>query len=235
MKNNILSINSLLWLALALALAGSLKHLAVTFASIDNNIPLGWIQAIAIDVGLFALAYSIKIRKTYKRSIKVLWLGVGMFSLISIYGNLTYGLTATNNLLQWIVVIKPYILAGSLPILVLFLSELLSDDRQFAKLPQPLTSELQACYDDLQEDCNDLQPLTSDLQQVDTTLQPVDNTLSTTLQPVDNKSVRLQQLKTILKHNPTATNADLANELQVSYSTISNYKRQLQMNGNGVK
>ena len=49
------------------------------------------------------------------------------------YGNLAYGLLATDGILPgWIANSRPYILAGSLPILVLFLSELLSDDRQHA-------------------------------------------------------------------------------------------------------
>lgn len=133
MKTKLFDVQNLLWLALALALAGSLKHLAAIFASIDGNLILGYGQAIAIDAGLFALAYSIKGRKVAKRSIKPLWGGVAMFTVISIYGNLAYGLFATSgNLPGWIVATKPYILAASLPVLVLFLSELLSDDRQHA-------------------------------------------------------------------------------------------------------
>ncbi len=82
---------------------------------------------------MFALAYSIKVRKVAKRSTKPLWFGVSLFTTISIYGNLAYGLLATSgNLPGWIVASRPYVLAGSLPILVLFLSELLSDDRQHA-------------------------------------------------------------------------------------------------------
>jgi len=121
----------LLWLALVLALAGSLKHLAHIFASVDGDALMGWLQAVAIDAGLFALAYSIRIRKASRRSIKPLWFGVVLFSGISIYGNLAYGLVSLNGALpQWIVSSRPYVLAGSLPILVLFLAELLSDDRQ---------------------------------------------------------------------------------------------------------
>ena len=132
MTRKYLNVQSLLWLALVLALLGSLKHLAAVFASVDGDYLMGFLQAIAIDAGLFALAYSIKLRKVAKRSTKPLWLGVAMFTTISIYGNLTYGLFATNgNLPNWIAATKPFILAGSLPILVLFLSELLSDDRQY--------------------------------------------------------------------------------------------------------
>ena len=48
-----------LWIALVLALAGSLRHVAHTFASIDSNSTWGWIQAVAVDIGLFALALAI--------------------------------------------------------------------------------------------------------------------------------------------------------------------------------
>jgi len=128
------NVHFLLWLALALALAGSLRHLAATYASIDNNHFFGVVQAIAIDCGLFALAFSIRQRKTAKRTIKPLWVGLVIFTGISIYGNLSFGLFATTGTLPvWIAVSRPYVLAGSLPILVLFLSELLSDDRQHAQ------------------------------------------------------------------------------------------------------
>lgn len=132
MKKRILNVQNLLWLALLLALAGSLKHMAAIFASIDGDFVMGWVQAIAIDAGLFALAYSIKIRKTAKRSVKPIWFGVALFSAISIYGNYAYGLLATTGQLPgWIIYSKPAVLAASLPILVLFLSELLSEDRHF--------------------------------------------------------------------------------------------------------
>jgi len=128
---SLFSPQSLLWLALILALAGSLKHLAFIFASVDGDEIMGWLQAVAIDAGLFALAYSLKVRKVSRRSVKPLWFGVVLFSGISIYGNLAYGLVSIEGSLPyWIRSTQPYILAGSLPILVLFLAELLSDDRQ---------------------------------------------------------------------------------------------------------
>lgn len=128
-----LNVESLLWLALALALAGSLKHLAAVFASVDGNHLMGWIQAVAIDSGLFALAYSIRTRKADRRTTKPLWAGVTLFTTISVYGNLAYGLLSTTGTLPtWLGSSRPYVLAASLPVLVLFLAELLSDDRQHA-------------------------------------------------------------------------------------------------------
>jgi len=120
------NVHFLLWLALALALAGSLRHLAATYATVDDNYPFGVVQAVAIDAGLFALAFSIRTRRAAKRTTKPLWAGLALFTGISIYGNLSYGLLAeTGTLPQWIIASKPYVLAASLPILVLFLSELL--------------------------------------------------------------------------------------------------------------
>jgi hypothetical protein len=127
-----LNVQHLLWLALVLALVGSLKHLASIFASVDQNHFMGWLQAIAIDAGLFSLAYSIRQRKVDKRPVRQLWLGVVLFTLISIYGNLAYGVLSTSGQLPvWMSVIKPIVLAASLPVLVLYLAELVSDNHQF--------------------------------------------------------------------------------------------------------
>jgi 5-methylcytosine-specific restriction endonuclease McrA len=127
------NVQNLLWLALVLALAGSLKHLAAIFASIDGSTFMGLLQAIAIDAGLFALSFSLRGRKAEKRGLKVLWLGIFLFTAISVYGNFAYGLLATGEELPaWIVASRPVLLAASLPILVLYLAELISDNKLFS-------------------------------------------------------------------------------------------------------
>lgn len=128
MIKKIFSIQALLWLALLLALAGSLRHVAHTFTSVDANVVWGWVQAIAVDAGLFALALGITQRRRVKRGTRALWFGVTLFSAISIFANLTYGLAHVSELPQWIIVSKPYILAGALPILVLYLAEVVGSD-----------------------------------------------------------------------------------------------------------
>jgi len=212
------SVNYLLWLALALALAGSLKHLAAIFASVDGNVFMGWLQAVAIDAGLFALAYSIRQRKAAKRSTKPLWFGVSLFTVISIYGNLSYGLLAGGSLPGWMVATKPYILAGSLPILVLFLSELLSDDRQHAQAEAKKQAKRQARQAST--------PPTS--QSVTTPLDQYNETRA------DTKQARLSQLRQLLDQQPEANNSELAKQLDVSRATIRNYRAELAtVNGNG--
>lgn len=217
----LLTVQTLLWLALLLALAGSLKHLAAIFASVDGNTPMGWVQAVAIDAGLFALAYSIRQRKAAKRSPRPLWFGVILFTTISIYGNLAYGLTATGSLPGWIVLIKPYILAGSLPILVLFLSELLSDDRQHAER-EAAKEAAKAARQTAKEsgNTNELPPNAATLATVNAEKQAA-------------KEAKKEQLAALLAADPTATNTELATRLDVSRGTIRNYRQELAANGNG--
>jgi len=123
------SVHTLLWSSLLLALAGSLRHVAYTFTSIDANVVWGWVQALAVDAGLFALALAIQKRRRERRRTRLLWLGVTLFSAISVYANLAYGLTHTLDAMPgWVVSTRAYVLAATLPILVLYLAEIVGDD-----------------------------------------------------------------------------------------------------------
>lgn len=218
-------IEHLLWLSLALALAGSLKHLASIFASVDGNTLLGWLQAVAIDAGLFALAYSIRVRKVAKRSVKPLWFGVTLFTGISVYGNLAYGLLATDGSLPaWIVASKPYVLAASLPILVLFLSELLSDDRQFA-------SEI------AEREARKVVKVAGKTEIAE--VLPTDSGMLDKVN-ADRKAAKfekLQEFASIYQEKPHITVTEFASLLNVSRGTVRNYASELGFelatNGNG--
>ncbi len=123
-----------LWLALILALVGSLRHVAWAFATLEGgNVVAGYIQAVAVDVGLASLAYAIHQRRRERRPTRILWLGVLVFSAISAYANLLHGLYFATDLglstWGWA---RPFALSGVLPILVLYLSEVVSSDVQHA-------------------------------------------------------------------------------------------------------
>lgn len=119
----------LMWIALILALAGSLRHVAYTFTSIDGGRIWGFVQAVAVDVGLFALVLGITQRRRVHRPTRLLWLGIGLFSAISVYANLAYGLTFTlDSVPDWIVHSKPWVLAATLPVLVMYLAEVAGTD-----------------------------------------------------------------------------------------------------------
>lgn len=226
MKRKIFDIQNLFWLALLLALAGSLKHLAAVFASIDGNQAMGWLQALAIDAGLFALAYSIRIRKTDKRSVKPLWFGVVLFSVISIYGNYAYGVVSTvGQLPWWIEASKPIVLAASLPILVLFLSELISDDRQHAQAEADREAKRLARKEarETEQEFN-----------LDTL------TLANEVRKRDRDGA-VEALLNLLRENPNITHSAAGRKIGRAKSTVSLYLSQLEgdgvihKNGNGWK
>lgn len=213
----------LLWLSLILALAGSLKHLANVFASVDGNVTMGWVQAVAIDAGLFALAYSIRVRRVARRSTRPLWFGVTVFTGISVYGNLAYGLLATSgNLPGWIVASKPYVLAASLPVLVLFLSELLSDDRQHANEVAEREAKKVARQTTIASGKTEI------ASENDEVLPAEDSSLaSVNADRKVAKAEKLQELATIYQEKPHSSVTELASILNVSRATIRNYASEL--------
>ncbi len=217
-----LNVENLLWVSLALALAGSLKHLANVFSLVDGDTLLGWLQAVAIDIGLFALAYTIKIRRVANRDTKPLWFGVILFSAISIYGNLAYGLLAIEKVIPyWIVVSKPYVLAASLPVLVIFLSELLSDNYHYhVGNTQPVSMVLTT--DNSVNDMT-LELLPSDIPSTNS-IAPVTNSNHTDAVPSDNQvTIRRQRIADIFDASKgRVTQADIAKQLGVSVSTVRN-------------
>jgi hypothetical protein len=216
----ILNVESLLWIALALALVGSLKHLASVFASIDGNTFLGWVQGIAIDIGLFSLAYKIKMRRATKQSIKLVSFSVVLFTLISIYGNLTYGLQSLNNSLPyWIQVTKPVVLAATLPVLVLLLSHLLSDERQHAHELEKQQKQIEKTIVRPKED----------IVTEDKTIVMKDNNSSQKDNNIDGRTAgkieRREQVLSMLNQN--IDHNQIANTLGLSIMTVKRYIKEL--------
>lgn len=120
--------NSLLWLALALALFGSLTHVAWSFSTLENgNLFMGFVQAIAVDVGLFAIAVGIQRARREGRRTLMLWGGVLFFAFISTYANLLHGLAFSSRLelpgWEPLVFFRPFLLSAVLPIMVVYLAE----------------------------------------------------------------------------------------------------------------
>lgn len=224
-----LNTQSLLWLALVLAMAGSLKHLAAVFASVDGDYLFGLIQAVAVDAGLFALAYSIRQRKATNKPTWFVWCGVALFSLISVFGNYIYGQTALGGQVPgWIVWLKPIVLAASLPVLVIYLSEIVSDNAQPDK---PLT----------------VQVSNPDTKLTKPTVQPVavQSDQPVIVQPAQSAQSQLTDRQRLIvgyvQDNPDASIAAIARSVDVHRNTVSGDIKQLQdsgilhKNGNGWK
>lgn len=134
----IFSLSSLLYLTLILALFSSLEHVAFAFSTVNGgSMFTGYVTGIAIDLGLLALAASINQRKKESKRTKMLWIGVGIFSIISTYANYLAGITflspmnvQTGPIGQWLISIRPIALSAILPSLVIFMSEVLAGDYQ---------------------------------------------------------------------------------------------------------
>jgi len=116
--------NSALWMAYLLALAASISHVAWTFNTLEqpSHVWAGWVAAIAVDAGLAALAYAIQQRKRAGRSVRSLWAGVIVFASISAYANTLHALSLSGDMF------KAIVLSATLPLLVVYLGEIVSSD-----------------------------------------------------------------------------------------------------------
>lgn len=224
MKARILSIQTLLYVALVLALLSSLQHVAFAFSTVNGNNWLeAYLSAIAIDVGLLALAAGINRRKAQKRNTTMLWVGIALFSLISVYANWLAGtvhvsqLSASiSGLALLLANLRPILLSSVLPLLVIYLSEVATDNEEFAQ-QQEAKAQKQAAK----------QRVAPEVATDDRKLGDVN------AQRVASKQQKVAQLAGLLEAMPDATNTELANQLAVSESTIRNYKAELATNGNG--
>lgn len=146
--NKFKMVNFILWLAYILALASSVNHLAWAFGKLEFTPMVGWIPALAVDFGLAALAYAIQQRKRAKRQTRMLWYGVMAFSAISAFANLLHAIavvSAADTNITWeaikavdgLTLTKAIILSASLPLLVVYLGEIVSsDDAEAAKVAE---------------------------------------------------------------------------------------------------
>ncbi len=137
-------LNWVLWAAFLLAMSASVGHVAWAFGELEfeGSRWAGWLAAIAVDAGLAAIAYSIQQRKRAKRPTWPLWIGVAIFSLISAFANLLHALAArsgavtvaTFSAVDPLVLFQAVALSASLPVLVLYLGEIVSSDDAQAAL-----------------------------------------------------------------------------------------------------
>lgn len=138
------AVNLVLWAAYILALFASVNHLAWAFGRLEFTAWVGWIPALAVDFGLAALAYAIQQRKRAKRQTRMLWLGVIAFSVISAFANLLHAVAVVSDAavvtleviraVDALTLTKAVVLSASLPLLVVYLGEIVSsDDAEAAK------------------------------------------------------------------------------------------------------
>jgi predicted transcriptional regulator len=222
------TVQALLWLALVLALVGSLRHVAWGFSTLEQgDLTAGYIQAIAVDIGLFALAIGIQQhRKQGRRSIG-LWAGVVLFSGVSTYANLLHGLVyAAPIALQgwdWLIFARPFVLSAVLPILVVYLSEIAASDVNYAA--QVAERERKATERKLTREVSITTGIDASPEQAEyaRTVKAEQDTA--------NKNERLKTIVDTLRVKPDTGATQLAEQLNVSRTTVYNYLDELVDNG----
>lgn len=238
MKTKLFTIQTLLYLALVLALLSSLRHVAFAFSTVNGgNWPESYLSAVAIDIGLLALAAGINRRKAQHRNTRILWAGVALFSSISVYANWLSGaihvsqLSASITGLSAILFsLRPILLSSVLPVLVIYLSEIATDNAEFSQAQEDRLAKRLAKRQFASEIANPGVEVTSEIANPESQNDDLDVINS---QRLASKQEKMTQLANLLANLPDATNGQLANQLGVSEATIRNYKTQLATNGNG--
>lgn len=214
-----LNVKTFLYLALVLALLSSLAHVAYAFSTVNGGNWLeAYISAIAIDVGLVALALGITKRKEAGQRTLFLWGGVLLFSLISTYANWLAGIihieklqpADVGNVGLWLVGLRPILLSAVLPTLVVYLSEVVT-----ATTPQPKP----------ESKATKPKPEPTKPDQIVANLDS-DKANKAKQSQATKRRARVAQLK-----NEGLSQAQIAKELEVHPNTVANDLKQ--MNGVG--
>lgn len=134
------NIRKILWASFALSLMASVSHLAWTFSTLEFGFIsgeisyTGWSAAISVDSGLVAISSMMELNKKKGKSRKYYRIGLWIFAFISFFGNMIHGLSVAYGPsleIEWglrsiFIILKTLILAGSLPMLNIYLGEMLT-------------------------------------------------------------------------------------------------------------
>lgn len=124
-----------LWVAYVGALAASFTHVvwAFNYFEPEGSKWVGYVAALAVDIGLAGLSYSIQMRKASDRNVWPLWIGIVTFATISMFANSLHAISVTMEAsrvtpemiasLDWVEVLRVVMNSASLPLLVVYLGE----------------------------------------------------------------------------------------------------------------
>jgi len=230
--------NVVLWLAYVLALGASLGHVAWSFGTLEftGQAWAGWPAAIAVDAGLAALAYAIQQRKRAKRPTLTLWAGVVMFASISAFANVLHALTvetgaavtlATFGGVDALALARAVILSATLPLLVVYLGEVVSSDDATAA---ERAERLQAI-----EARKGARPVTAEPQTTEAVnvfpMSPAQARAIKAGQDAAAKAQRVDKMLTLCRDNPDMGVTELAREVGVSRTAVYHYVGELETAG----
>ncbi len=241
MPNKTQIANIVLWTAYILALAASLTHVAWAFGTLEfpGQQWNGWLAAIAVDAGLAALAYGIQQRRRTKRPERMLWVGVIVFASISAFANLLHALTVQTGgtvvlssfgQVDPLLLVQAVVLSATLPLLVVYLGEVVSSDDAEASKAAEAEAKREARE---QKRIVQFDAISDQKSANEIVLDGVNE------QKKLDKVQAMDALETYLVANPDTSLAEAGQEIGRSKSTVGNYVTELETagrltkNGNG--
>ena len=123
-----LAVQVVVWLALVLTLAGSIRNVAWAFDSVAGGASgaWAWVQAAGVDLGLLAMALGMQLRRKNDRPVAWLRIGAVAFSVVSAGANAMHGYAhqvAALGVPAWMLAARPWSLGAILPALAFVLIE----------------------------------------------------------------------------------------------------------------
>lgn len=123
-------IRLLLWILMLLMLLASMRHVAWLFATIEGmNRASGWLGAVGFDFGVFLLTLIAHKHREGSAQRRFIRAGIYVNAVLSAIANVMYGVEHQVELVRvggWMWQLIPYVFALALPIMVVFLAEVLA-------------------------------------------------------------------------------------------------------------
>lgn len=213
----------LMWVSLLFALGGSLKHVAWSFSTLEGmDIVSGYLQAIAVDLGMLSLAVGIAHRRRMNRKTLAVWIGASGFALISVYANLLHGAAFQSPVhapgWELLLPLRPVLLSAVLPLLALYLTEVVGDDENYIMVTNEEAGRVQDRIDALQAENKSL------YAQIQAQAQMINEAPARKVLP---KADLIAGMLEVWKTRPDITNRELAETLGVDPARTSTVTREL--------
>ncbi len=128
----------LLWAALLATLAGTLYNTTWAFSTVNaGNMTFGFVQAVAADLGLVALAATLAERRARTERVTWLWVAVGGFVAVSTYASYLHSYAQATPLDAPLSALRPALLGAFLPLMLFALVEVVSHARRMSAHAAP--------------------------------------------------------------------------------------------------
>ena len=129
----------LLWAALLATLAGTLYNTTWAFSTVNaGNMTFGFVQAVAADLGLVALAATLAERRARSERVTWLWVAVGGFVAVSTYASYLHSYAQATPLDAPLSALRPALLGAFLPLMLFALVEVVSHARRASAREAPV-------------------------------------------------------------------------------------------------